>query len=391
MKTSHPKPRTLATILLAAFLWAGAPPLPAATVTVEVGPGDSLTFSPFSVTIDPGDTVMWVWKSSHHSVTSGTPGQPTGLFSSGILSNGSTFSFTFTSPGTYAYHCVPHGADGMRGSVIVTDGTPSPTPALLQNISTRLQVLAGEQVLIAGFIVTGTEPKNVILRGIGPSLPVVGPLANPVLELHDATGTIATNDNWKTNDASGQSQETAVRATGIAPTNDLESVIIATLPANNASYTAVLSGSNGGTGIGLVEGYDVGAAANSKLANISTRGFVQTDENVLIGGFILGPQEDGGANILIRALGPSLADVGVSGVLADPNLELRDANGATVNSNDNWKLGGQQTEIEATGIPPTKDLESALFQVLSPGAYTAIVTGKGGQSGIGLVEIYRLP
>jgi len=161
------------------------------------------------------------------------------------------------------------------------------TPAQLLNISTRMRVLTGERVLIAGFIITGSDPKQVIIRGIGPSLNGVGvTLSDPTLELHQGSTTLATNDDWKINDQTGQSQEAAIRATTIPPTNDLESALVATL--NPGAYTAILAGKNGGTGVGLVEVYDLALAANSKLANISTRGFVDTGDNVMIGGLIVG-------------------------------------------------------------------------------------------------------
>ncbi len=260
--------------------------------------------------------------------------------------------------------------------------SPSPTPAKLQNISTRLQVLTGDQVLIGGFIITGDDPKMVILRALGPSLSdfgITNALADPVLELRGADGSLITsNDNWKANQA-------AVEATGLQPSKDLESAIVATL--DPGAYTAIVTGKNGGTGVGLVEAYDLDSAAASELGNISTRGFVDTGNNVMIGGFIL----EGEANVLIRVLGPSLTDFGVTGALADPTVELRDAQGTLISSNDNWKEGGQQSDITATGLQPQKDKESALIETLSAGAYTAIVAGQTSTTGVGLVEVYRLP
>ena len=265
-------------------------------------------------------------------------------------------------------------------------------PTLL-NISTRMRVLTGEQVLIAGFIITGNDPKKVIIRGIGPSLNGVGAtLADPTLELHQGNTTLATNDNWKINDQTGQSQEADIRATTIPPTNDLESALVATL--NPGAYTAILAGKNAGTGVGLVEIYDLAQAANSKLANISTRGFVDTGNNVMIGGLIVGGG-GGSAKVIVRALGPSLSGAGVAGVLGDPTLELHDGSGTTLATNDNWKINdqtgqSQQAEIEATTIPPTNDLESALVATLAPGNYTAIVRGKNNTTGVGLVEVYNI-
>ncbi|MEO6871205.1 MAG: hypothetical protein ABI233_03175 [Chthoniobacterales bacterium] len=196
---------------------------------------------------------------------------------------------------------------------------------------------------------------------------LAGVLSNPTLELHWPDGKIILgNDDWK------EAQQAEIEATGIPPTQNLESAIIATLPAAGAGYTAVLRGKNGGTGIGLVEAYDLDTSANSKLANISTRGFVEASDNAMIGGFIL----DGGtAEVLIRALGPSLTAQGVSHPLVDPTLELRDRDGTLVVANDNWK-DTQEMAIRATGIPPTHDLEAALVMTLSPGSYTAIFAAK---------------
>jgi hypothetical protein len=210
---------------------------------------------------------------------------------------------------------------------------------------------------------------------------LAGTLVDPVLELHDGMGkTITTNDNWKSD------QKAEIEATAFAPANDLESVIIATLPADGSAYTAILSGKNGTTGIGLVEAYDLDEAANSKLANISTRGFVETGDNVMIGGFILG---GGTADVLVRAIGPALTSLGVTGALQDPVLELHDGFGVTTATNDNWK-DTQQAEIAATGLQPSQDAESAILTNLLPGAYTAIVRGNNDTTGVALVEVYEL-
>jgi hypothetical protein len=260
----------------------------------------------------------------------------------------------------------------------------SPSIGQLLNISTRLRVLTGDNALIGGFILTGSDDKKVIVRGIGPSLTsqnVPDALQDPTLELHDGTGaTIASNDNWK------DTQQAEIQATGIPPSNDLESAIVATLPANNSGYTAILRGKNDTTGVGLVEVYDLDQAANSKLANISTRGFVDTGDNAMIGGFIAG---NGVAKVIVRAIGPSLTGQGVANALQDPTLELHDGSGATIASNDNWK-DTQQGEIEATTIPPTDDRESAIVATLFPGNYTAIVRGKNDTTGVGLVEVYNI-
>jgi hypothetical protein len=254
----------------------------------------------------------------------------------------------------------------------------------LLNISTRMRVLTGDNVLIGGFIITGTDDKHVIVRGIGPSLTsqgVPGALQDPTLELHDSTGALlAFNDNWK------DTQQVDIEATGIPPTNDLESAIVATLPANGSGYTAILRGKNDTTGVGLVEAYDLNRMVNSKLANISTRGFVDTGDNVMIGGFIAG---NGLTKVIVRAIGPSLTSQGVPGALQDPTLELHDGSGATIASNDNWK-DTQQAAIEATTIPPTDDRESAIVTTLAPGPYTAIVRGKNNTTGVALVEVYNI-
>jgi hypothetical protein len=190
------------------------------------------------------------------------------------------------------------------------------------------------------------------------------------------------NDNWV--DLSAKDQTTLMES-NLDPSDDLESALVSTLEPGN--YSAIVRGRNATTGVGLVEAYDLDQTADSQLANISTRGFVETDANVMIGGFIPGGA-DGNANVLVRALGPSLTQFGTSDVLADPTMELHDGNGALIQSDDNWKES-QQSEIEATNLQPSNDLESALA-TLAPGAYSAIVAGKNGLTGVALVEVYRL-
>jgi subtilisin-like proprotein convertase family protein len=254
-------------------------------------------------------------------------------------------------------------------------------PPVLGNISTRLPVQTGDNALIGGFIVTGTQPKDVIVRALGPSLPVPGKLSDPTLELRDGKGgLIMFNDDWQ------DTQAAAIIATGIPPTNSLESAIVATLPANNSNYTAIVRGLNNATGVGLVEVYDLNRNADSRLANISTRGLVETGNDVLIAGTIaLGwPAQ----RVIIRALGPSLP---VAGKLSDPTLELRDESGTLIASNDDWR-SDQESEILSTTIAPTNNLESAIVTTLpANGAnYTAIVRGFNDATGVGLVEIYAL-
>ena len=308
-----------------------------------------------------------------------------------------------TATGYPHVHRLDHTATLLNGKVLVVGGNGGNqnltahasaelyeelTPLL--NISTRLRVLTADKVLIAGFVITGVEPKTVLIRGIGPSLTGVGgPLPDPTLELHHGNE-ITTNDNWKINDLTQQSQEADISATTIPPTNDSESAILITLAPG--AYTAILAGKDEGTGVGLVEVYDLAPATNSTLANISTRGFVNTGDNVMIGGLIVGGESGGLARLVVRALGPSIP---VGDPLGDPTLELYDANGTLVDSNDNWKTRAdgtsQQGEIQATTLAPTNDLESALSAWVAPGNYTAIVRGKNDTNGVGLLESYNLP
>ena len=274
-------------------------------------------------------------------------------------------------------------AQGNGGQVWKISTTP-PSQAL--NISSRSHVASGDNAMIGGFIITGNADKRVIIRAIGPSLQqfnVPNPLADPVLELHGSTGALITlNDNWR------DTQEAEIVNSQLAPTNDLESAIIATL--QPGAYTSIVGGNNGASGVGLVEVYDLDLAAASKLANISTRSFVQTGDNRLIGGFILGGN-GGAANVIVRAIGPSLTQFGIN-ALADPTLELRDSNGALILADDNWQDDpNQAAQITASGLAPSNPLESAISTSLLPGAYTAIVAGKNGGTGIGLVEIYNIP
>jgi len=273
------------------------------------------------------------------------------------------------------------GADGTDiGAFEAQPATPTPTPgpSTFANISTRLNVGTDDNVLIGGFIITGSQPKAVLIRAIGPSLPLSGTLADPVLQLFDSFGHFITqNDNWRD---SANAQH--IINSGLPPDNDSEAAILKTLAPG--AYTAIVSGANNTTGIGLVEVYDLDATADNKLANISTRGLVQTGAGVMIGGIIV--QGDTSINVLIRAIGPSLP---LSGTLSDPTLDLHNANGDLIASNDNWK-DTQQAGIEATGISPPNDAESAILMSLAAGAYTAIVQGKNASTGIALVEAYQL-
>ena len=265
-------------------------------------------------------------------------------------------------------------------------------PTGAANISTRLSVGTGDNVLIGGFITQGNAPMKLVVRGIGPSLlGVSGVLADPYLELHSGMVTLASNDNWKDNLAGGN-QEEAIKNTGLMPTNDLESAILSVL--DPGSYTAIMHGTNNGTGVGLVEVYNLGAASmdvsgETHLVNISTRGFVQTGDNVMIGGFI--NQGATPTKVLIRGIGPTLTQAGVKGALANPVLELHGPRGGTIATNDDWVSDPtQKSAILATGLAPANGLESAILFTLPVGedAYTAIVSGVNGTAGIGLVEAY---
>ena len=258
------------------------------------------------------------------------------------------------------------------------------------NISVRSHVGTGNDVMISGFIITAGPAKKVILRGLGPSLQQAGvpdPLPDPVLELRaNDNSLISTNNNWKENTPAEQQD---INSNQLAPTNDLESALVATL--QPGTYTAIIRGQGSTSGVGLVEVYDVDGTATSRLANISGRASVQTGPNVLISGFIVG-QNIGAAKVVVRGIGPSLAQSGIANPLADPTLELRDNNGALVVGNDNWQDDANQAaQISASGLAPANAQESAVATSLVPGTYTAIVAGKNGGVGVGLVEVYNLP
>lgn len=271
-----------------------------------------------------------------------------------------------------------------KPQLTVTYALPGATQLL--NISTRLRVETGDDALIGGFIMTGNAAKRVILRALGPSLAQFGLtdlLANPVLELRGANGSVLmSNNNWR------DTQEAEIQSSTVAPSHDLESAIITTLTPGN--YTAVVRGEQNMTGIGVVEVYDLDQAADSLLANISSRGLVKTGNNVMIGGFIVGGGT-GNSKVVVRAIGPSLSQQGVANPLADPTLELRDGNGAILRANDNWMDDpAQATELFTLGVQPQNNLESALIATLPPSPSTGIVAGKDGTIGVALVEVYHI-
>ena len=258
---------------------------------------------------------------------------------------------------------------------------PSGNPGQLANISTRMRVGVEEDVLIGGFIISGSESKRLILRAIGPSLAaagVGGALEDPILELYDGSGNpIRSNDDWEDSDQAGE-----IAATGVAPASAREAAVVVTLPPG--SYTAVVRGWEETEGVGLVEAY-VLDSGSAQLVNLSTRGRIGVGEEALIGGLIV--TGGSGKHVIIRALGPSLGALG--GTLADPMIELRDGAGNLVGENNNWQ-DGDRTQIESSGVPPSHPLESALVVNLAPGNYTAVVRGVNNGTGVGLIEVFDL-
>jgi streptogramin lyase len=276
--------------------------------------------------------------------------------------------------------------------------TSTPTPTLIPvgivgNVSTRLPVGTDTNVLIEGFIVQGPagSAKKIIVRAIGPSLIPFGiadALANPTLEIHDASNaTVAANDNWKTTQVGGLitgDQSAEIAATQLAPSNNLESAIIANLAPG--SYTAVVRGLGNTVGTGVVDAYDISAASTARLANIATRGLIQPSDKLMIAGFIV---QNAPVRVVVSALGPSLAAFGISNALPDTTLQLRDQNGSIVRENDDW-MTDQKAELQATGLQPTNNLEAALVQTIPPGQYTAQVRGKPETTGTGVVQVFFL-
>ncbi|MEO5718515.1 MAG: fibronectin type III domain-containing protein [Chthoniobacterales bacterium] len=299
---------------------------------------------------------------------------PTAMISA--LKKGSTYRFAVTALNT-------DGAESSYSApVFYTVGSSKLIPpSALANISSRTQVGTGSDVLIGGFIIDGIVPKKVALRAIGPSLSsfgIVGAMSDPVLEVVDSTGkVVATNDNWF---VPGQE----VSALGLAPTDGREAALVATL--EPGAYTAIVSSKDGSQGVALFDLYDLDTA-NGRVANISTRSLVETGDNVMIGGFILGGLDP--TKVIVRAIGPSLVPLGVADALADPTLELYDSNGSLLASNDNWR-SDQEAAIVETAVAPTDDREAAIVQTLIPGAYTGVVRGAKGTTGVALIEVFAL-
>jgi len=260
------------------------------------------------------------------------------------------------------------------------NGMAVPPPTTLANISTRLRVGIGDHALIAGFIITGAQPKKVLLRALGPSVGFGAQyLRDPMLELRDGSGALLEiNNTWLSSP-----NRQAIIGTTIPPRDEGEAAIVRKLPPGN--YTAIERGVDNGTGIGVIEVYDLDTYANSKLANISTRGLVQTGDNVLFAGMIVTGQSS--QKVIVRALGPS---IGVPGAMADPTLELRDQNGGLLEANDNWMDSPNKQAILDSTIPPSHNAESAIVRTLTPASYTAILRGVNDTTGVAVVEVYAL-
>jgi cyclophilin family peptidyl-prolyl cis-trans isomerase len=302
-----------------------------------------------------------------------------------VAVSGTNLLVTGNNAGTAHITVTATDVDGGTVSQMFTV-TVIAAPGRLVQLSTRMQVGTGDNALIGGFIMRGAASKRLAIRGIGPSSGLGGALADPVLELHDNSGVIATNDNW--GDAPNKQE---IIDAGVAPGSPNESVILTTVPSNttNAFYTAVVRGANNTTGLGLVEVYDLDSGPGSTLLNISTRGQVGVDPNALIGGFFAGGTDS--KQILVRAIGPSLGAAGVPNPLADPTLDFFNGQGTKVDSNDDWMTSPQKTQIQNSGLAPTNPKESAILQTLAAGPYTAVVHGTNGGTGVGSVEVYQLP
>lgn len=354
-----------------------------AAVAVTVADGNGMVRSvPLSASVPAGtsELVMEVFAPDGHAdgnslIIGSNPATETGPSYVSAVACGSPTPVTTAEIGFPDMHLVFN----VRGSC------PSQASTSATNISTRLRVELGDNAMIAGFILTGSQTKQVVLRGIGPSLVNSGisdVLLNPVLALYTSAGSLYwLNDDWR------DSQEAELQATSLQPSDDHESAMVHTL--SPAAYTSILSGSGQSTGIGLLEIYGINSSSDSRLANLSTRGLVQTAGNVMIGGFILEGTQN--ADVAIRGLGPSLAQAGISNVLVDPIIELHDGNGTTLIANDNWQDNPTSAAaLAAHGLAPSNGLESGLFINLPPGQFTAILAGKNGGTGIGLVELYTI-
>ncbi len=324
---------------------------------------------------------------------SGAPGETLPIPSDLIFASSGATAQVDGTPQRTNSGVIPTSVDGSHTLTLssATLLTPAPPSEVAANIATRLPAGTGQNLLIGGFIIQGSGPKRVLIRGVGPSLNAIlaGTLQDPALELHDGTGAlIASNDNWRTTQLGGlitADQAFDILGTGISPTSETEPALLATL--NPGAYTAIVKGTNNTTGVALVEVYDLDAVPAATLANLSTRGFIQTGDNVMIGGFIL-QGGTGRAKVVVRGIGPSLQTAGISNPISDPMLELHDGNGATIASNDDWRSSPDAAAIQAAGLQPSNDAESAIYKTDLRGAYTAVVRGKNSGVGVGVVEVY---
>ena len=318
------------------------------------------------------------------------PGSYRILTSSGIAGTFDSITFAGATP-HYSLSYLPVGAPTYVQFDLLAPPpppTPTPTPGQLINISARARVGTGDQVSINGFIIRGSAPKKILARAVGPSLvlnhqPIPGRLLDPILELHGSTGSlIFSNDDW-----TASPQKAQIQASGLAPNDSREPAIIATLP--QGSYTTVIRGKNNTTGIALGEVYLLPPNNASELVNLSGRALTLTGDNVLITGLIIGGQTT--KQIVVRAIGPTLHAQGITGELLDPTLDLYDRNGAILRSNNNWSTAPNHAQIQATGLAPSDNRESAILMSLAPGSYTVIVRGVNGTTGVALIEAYALP
>ena len=372
------------------------------TVPIITSPGTAILapgqFFTYTITADANGTFGYIGSDGivHQAPSPSCAGLPAGL----CFDGDHTISGIFNPPfGSNRGSRRPDQTGGIITNVQLFAANPPNGAGILSliefrdatavgNIATRLAVGAGENVLIGGFIIEGNAPKKVVIRAIGPSLTQFGvpnALTDPVLDLNSQAGPLSSNDNWREN----LGQATQIIETQLQPSDDREAAILAYL--NPGAYTAVVRGKNNSTGNALVEVYDLGTAlladtSNSRLANIATRGTVLGGDSVMIGGFIIRRAD---TRVVVRAIGPSLSNFGISGALPDPTLVLKNANGVTLIGNDDWQQG-QPAEIQQAGLAPADSRESALVTTLPAGQYTAIVSGKGGATGVAVVEGYAL-
>jgi hypothetical protein len=379
-----------------AFVWplptgaiGGGTPTPTATATATSTPTATATSTPTATaTSTPTATAT----ATATPVTSPTPTATATATASAtatatpVTSPTPTATATATASPTATATATASPASSPTPTATAT-ATPTAVPAQALNLSSRLRVETGDKLMIGGFIISGNTPKKVIIRGMGPFLSSFGItdfLHDPYLELRSSNNTLLqSNDNWK------DTQQAEIQNSGLAPNDDREAVIITTL--TPGTYTALLTGKGGTTGVGLVEVYDANPTADSQLSNLSTRGFVQGGNDVLIAGYVLGGSNTGNDRIAIRGLGPSLAQFGLNPVLADPTLELHDENGNTLITNDDWATDPvSAANLIANNLAPSNPKEAAIFTSLPPGTFTAILAGKNGGTGIGIVEVYNL-